>query len=474
MNLLALSSLPPLALAALFGINQDPTGNATGAPGPTSLAASVDNFEPLTGSAAGDNRAWWTTFGDPKLDALLELAVADNLDLAVATSRIKEAEALILQARAPLLPTASIDSTLNMAPTDSLGFGLTAGGGAGQGGNNFPNVYYTASTALNVGLEVDITGRNILNHRARKIDRRASRDDRDMQRIVIQSRAVQAYIDLVAAKARLEVVERQLLASQNLLDITDARFESSQVSALDVLQQRQALASTETLVPQARSQIRLLEHQLAVLTGQDSQSAIASQATLPELPRGPRLGKTENLIRNRPDVRATAHQLESAESRRKSAARGYAPSLRLTGRAGYQALYINDAVSQSFWSLGASLSIPLSTGGLTRSRVHQTRAAKNTAANRLAATTLNALREVEDAAVREQEQQIALDAYSRQQEAATQAFQLATTRYLEGNADFLAVLAAQSGQQRAELNVLAAHHALLSARIALHTALGDS
>lgn len=40
---------------------------------------------------AGAPSRWWQAFGDPELDALVDRAVAANLDLAIAESRVREA-----------------------------------------------------------------------------------------------------------------------------------------------------------------------------------------------------------------------------------------------------------------------------------------------------------------------------------------------------------------------------------------------
>ena len=81
-----------------------------------------------------DNTRWWIRFGDPQLDDLVARTEAGNYDLEAAESRIAEADAVVLQARTPLLPTASIESNASMAPFDSLGFGFSAGGSGGPPG----------------------------------------------------------------------------------------------------------------------------------------------------------------------------------------------------------------------------------------------------------------------------------------------------------------------------------------------------
>jgi outer membrane protein, multidrug efflux system len=58
---------------------------------------------------AVDVARWWTSFNDPTLDALIDRAVASNLDLRLATARLREARALrgVVGARMVSCPPAS-------------------------------------------------------------------------------------------------------------------------------------------------------------------------------------------------------------------------------------------------------------------------------------------------------------------------------------------------------------------------------
>src|SRR5438034_11775089 len=51
---------------------------------------------------------WWTAFGDPTLDKLVDEALANNLDLAAAMARVESARAQVLVSQADLFPTADL------------------------------------------------------------------------------------------------------------------------------------------------------------------------------------------------------------------------------------------------------------------------------------------------------------------------------------------------------------------------------
>ena len=80
--------------------------------------------------------AWWTAFQDPVLDALVQDALADNLDIAEASARVAQAAAQARVARSALLPgvNASADASYSSTPLGGSAFGGLAGGGAGGSG----------------------------------------------------------------------------------------------------------------------------------------------------------------------------------------------------------------------------------------------------------------------------------------------------------------------------------------------------
>ncbi|MBQ1939967.1 MAG: TolC family protein, partial [Alistipes sp.] len=62
------------------------------------------NADTLSGDSLRLDRQWWRQFGDTTLSELVELALAQNRDLWVAASRIRQAEERLGVARASFLP----------------------------------------------------------------------------------------------------------------------------------------------------------------------------------------------------------------------------------------------------------------------------------------------------------------------------------------------------------------------------------
>ena len=89
-------------------------------------------------------------------------------------------------------------------------------------------------------------------------------------------------------------------------------------------------------------------------------------------------------------------------------------------------------------------------------------------------TALEAIREVEDALVRERHQRAFVEATERELRAAQGALHEAKQRYRKGIIDYLPVLQALTTEQRLQRAQITQHRQLLSLRVQLHRAVGGS
>eukprot|EP01042_Synura_sphagnicola_P014079 gene14079-17820_t len=80
-------------------------------PIPSSLQTAASSL----GGAEGDwpIDAWWSQYGDPQLDGLIEEGFARSPTFAAALARIRSAEALSGQAASPLLPQVTANLGVN-------------------------------------------------------------------------------------------------------------------------------------------------------------------------------------------------------------------------------------------------------------------------------------------------------------------------------------------------------------------------
>jgi len=446
------------------------------------------------GTALGpsDSDQWWTSLNDPALNELVTEALVANHEIGAAQARFHASAGVTLQTASPLLPTASFDVGLNASPSSGASFQVppqltelledladAAASIPGQpppadeeDSEDAPDITWNGSALFNFGLNIDF-GRSATALRAAQLDAAAAKDDRNGVARAIVQQVVSAWLDLRAARARVTLLEGQIETNTSLLELTQARFLSSDARGLDVLQQQQQLAATRALLPQAQQILQLQELKLATLLGRDpSAPALPSGDGLPALPSRPGLGTPADLIAARPDLAAAVNRYHSAKNRVATSALSFAPSFRLTGNVGYQLRWFEEWDTLETWGLGAGVSIPIF-GGLQRiGALKQAVASRDAAARSLSATAIMAQGEVESALIREDTEATRLSALAKQLQAARIAYEESSRQYADGLTNHITVLSSLASWQAAELNHLQAQRDVLGARIDLHTALG--
>lgn len=423
----------------------------------------------LTWSQSALAENWWQAFGDPQLDALVNEALRGNPDLDAAAERIVQAEATALRSRAVVFPTLSANARGSVAPTDSLGFQF---GGLGGDGPAPPSVYYTGSATLDANYRLSAWGRDYLAYKASRLQKLAQEGDRDALKHALTVQVVEAYLDAVLGRAHGKLLAAQLGSNEKLATLTERLFEQGDTSALAVLQQRQQVAAAKANLPNARTTYRTSLQRLLILTGQRTRTPPKVAQALPGLPPAPK-ADVQSLLSSRADLRAQQARVKAAGKQRTSAKLGHLPELNLNAQVGAQAFKLVDTSTQSFWNVGAAISLPLFSGFADVRRVDEAAAAERAQDAQLEQLLTQATGEVAQARIQEEEAAVALEAFEAQLAAAEAALAESERAYVAGTAGYLDLLNTLLAKQRAEVSVLQAQRSLLGARVQLHQALGD-
>jgi len=418
-----------------------------------------------TGTATLPDK-WWRAFDDPVLDDLIEDALADNLSIHSAWDRLVQAEATARKAGASLLPSLNAE------------VGLSGTRQKGQSTNSNSSRRVISSTSdLSLGLsssyEVDLWGGIASTRDAAGLDANASEEDLKTAAITLASDVTKTWYQLIEAYGQIDLLRRQLATDEQVLEIVTLKFRRGQVTASDVLQQRQQVESKRGDLAITESQSRVLEHKMAILLGKAPTSLeipqINALVTLPDLPG---TGLPVNLVQRRPDLRRAYFAVLAADRRTAAAIADRFPSLTLTARVETSGEYVRDLFTNWLGSLAAGLVAPLFDADLRAAEVERTRAVTSEALNDYGTAVLDALGEVEDALVQEANQRRYLTSLESQIELADQAFQRIRDTYIGGAADYIEVLNALLTSQALERTYLQAQRQLIEYRVDLYRALG--
>jgi len=456
-----LSALTALSLLVGCAVGPDYTEPET-ALAPEFVEASADVYP--TAPIAPD---LWGSFGDPDLDALIELALAQNTTVAQAVATLNETRALsglVIYSWFPTVDTTISQQSSEQSPTDP--FGPPGGGDT--------DVY---RAGFDMAWAIDLFGS--LRRQTQVIRRRAEADAAALEavKLSIVAEVAQTYFSLRGSEQRLLVQEQNL---RNLADgtrILEMSLDAGRGTLLDVARSRALERSLAAQLPQTRAAIARAEQRLAALTAlpiQSLRAQLTSASGLPVVPSMVAVGTPEDWLRRRPDVRAAERRLAEAVSRVGVEVAEYYPKLTLVGDFGWTssdrgAIGSSDAER---WSLGPTLSWRILDFGRIRQNVlaAEARAARVYAA--FEETLLLAIEEAENglagyraASMTATELAVAVD------ESRTAA-ELARLRFDNGVADYLAVLDAERTLLDLEDQYAVAQTNRTTALAALYKALG--
>jgi multidrug efflux system outer membrane protein len=415
---------------------------------------------------------WWTNFNEPPLTALIDEALANNLDLQVAMARIDAARAQVTLARGSLYPTVDVAVNAGRARVSRVGATPIPQG--------FPATGDDYRLGLNASYELDLWGKYRAATRAAQNDVLASEYARATVRTAIAAEVARAYFQLLAADAQLRLLRDTLVLRDETVRLQIDRAQAGVIGDYDLSQAKAERAAVVSDIAIAEQAIALNESALASLTGRSPRDVFApavarsaTPASLLDVPTVP-AGLPSDMLERRPDIRQVEKSLAAASLRIDRARADYFPSVSLTGSLGTESTALGSLFSGSsfFWSLGAGLLQPLFNLNAIDANVEAATARREELVANYRQTVQAAFKDVHDALSANRTTREALAAQTERSENLQQAYSLSDIRYKAGYSPYLEVLDAQRQLLQAQtLQIIAARDVRL-ALVDLAKALG--
>ncbi|WP_441000627.1 efflux transporter outer membrane subunit [Fodinibius sp. SL11] len=402
---------------------------------------------------------WWTSFGNSKLNALVDTALSSNFDVQTAWQRLKAAEATVSRQRGGLFPTLDGSAEAQTTRNQQSQFGST---------DDF-------SVGLSSSYEIDLWGRIGAQVDAEEYRAQASLADYQTATLTVSAQIVQTWARLAEAQQQLSLVEDQVKTNQKVLQLLKNRFGTGQIKSVDILRQQQLLEATQQQQADAEANLKILKHELSVLLGrtpQDTMEAYPDQ--LPELAPLPETGVPVDLVQRRPDVRSAFNLVKAADRDLAAAISNQYPRLTLSASLSSSANTASNLFEEWITSFSGSLLAPIFRGGELSAEVDRLEAVKQQRLYEYGQSVLTAFQEVENALVREQKQRESISRIEEQLKLAEQAYRQLQLQYLNGTNNYLDVLTALDEVQQLRRDLLTAKLRLVEFRIGLYRALAGS
>jgi len=408
---------------------------------------------------------WWQGFHAPALDALMRQAEHANFDLAAAVARVRQAEATVEIAGAPLLP--SLQGTGSAARSRNVSRSVGSKGSS-HGFNNF-------AAGLSAAYEIDFWGRNADAADAANALAEASRFDRETVALTVQADLAGTYFGILGLSDRLALARSNLANAEQTLEAFKARAQAGTASGLDIAQQESVVAEQRAAIPPLEQLWRQSGTALAVLTGQMPEAVTPPAGTLAGTqPPAVGAGIPSGLLTRRPDVQAAEARLIAANAEVKAAEAARFPTPTLTAQGGAGSTVLSNLITPGgvFYTAAAGLTQPIFEGGALEGNVELQQTRSDELAQNYRKTVVSAFKDVEDALTAIQQSARQAEAQANAALTAQRAYDIAQERLFSGTIDILTVLNTQRTLFQAQDLLIQAKLAQFQAAIDLFRALG--
>ena len=355
---------------------------------------------------------WWHAYDDPQLDELMDRALRQAPDLALAQSRVQSAEqsARLAAAQMGLTVNGNVQysrqrmSEHGLIPSQFLGF----------------TWYSQADLGAQLRYDFDWWGKKRATVEAALDQAHAAEAQRSAAALALQYAVASTYFGWQADQARLALADRSIAAGEQLLHIAQLRVRQG-VDLADTSEQAQAqLAQLRQMRTAIEGSAKVRRVVLASLLGVapaelPELKVRALPAVAPGLPGNASL----DLIARRPDIAASRWQVEAAVKQTDVARAQFFPDLSLTALAGLSSIDMGKLFTPGsrVFALTPALHLPIFEGGALEANYGLSRAQLDSAVAQYRSTVLAAARDVatqalgaEQLAVQREQQQAQLAA----------------------------------------------------------------
>jgi len=280
--------------------------------------------------------AWWTSFGDPVLNELVDIGLRQNLDIRTATERIRAARANVDRFGIPQQAEGGITADARRIQT--------------PGGTIIEESGLTADAFF----VLDMFGEFTRSRQGAVANLEAVQFDAGTARLAYLAEILTAYNESRYFQAAASITRQSIASRRQTLDLVQRRADAGEATALELAQARSLLATAEASLPILIGRYEENVFRIATLVAQPADlvkrrmDSVRGQLR----PRGRTpVGVPADILRNRPDVRAAERNFAAATAAVGVTEAQLLPRLTIDG-----SVIVGDNDS---WGFGPSLIVPL-------------------------------------------------------------------------------------------------------------------
>jgi outer membrane protein TolC len=468
------SAFALLAVTGLFGQN----GSGTSPTSPTPSISLPGTQNPFLGSAPEGNVTSQLLQIDFK--EAIDRGLRNNLGLLLASDQAESARGQRWKELSDLLPNlnAQVIENVQTQSLAALGFNklfpLLAAPGTSRASlpRTVPAFNYLDTRAS--------LGQSLFNFKDLEKERAASEDVKAAQfnykdaREAVVLAIGNAYLQAIAAAARVETAEAQVNSAQALYDKAADQQKAGVSPAIDTLRSRVELQSRQQQLIVARNDLAKQRLTVARIIGLPlgQEFVLTEKAPYQALAALPLEVYLQRAYASRADYQAAQAKVRSAELSRRSAAAGRYPSLDLSANLGD--IGVAPSQSNGTWQVTGGLNIPIFTGTRVHGDVLQADAEVKQARSQLADLRGRIDYEVRTAVLDLNAAADQVEVARSSVDLAEQALSQSQDRFTAGVTDNLEVVQAQEALASAHESYIQSLYAHNLAKVELAHSIGDA
>ncbi len=402
------------------------------------------------------NLPWQEVFSDPQLQALIERALANNVDLQTANLRVEESRAMLTSARLSFLPS------VGLAPQGSLSH---------LEGGDWTRTYQLPATA---SWEIDLFGRLLNASRGSKATLLQSEAYRQAVRSQLIANVANTYYTLLMLDRQLAISEETSAVWKENVRAMVALKEVGMTNEAAVSQAKANSYQVETSLADLRRQIRETENAFSVMLAEAPHRIERGNLENQVLPDDLHAGIPLQMLANRPDVRAAEMQLAVAYYATNQARSAFYPQLVLNGSVGWTNSAGGVILDPAKWLVSAvgSLTQPLFNKGRNVANLKVAKARQEEASLLFQQSLLVAGKEVSNALFTYETASQKMGQRRAQVEVLQNAVVYTQALFRSGSSTYLETLTAQQSLLSAQLSEVSDTFQRMQSVVSLYQALG--
>ena len=418
---------------------------------------------------------WIDSFENPQLTKAVREALLNNPDILGARERVIAAGENAVASGADVYPSVNADLSGTRSKRNLIGFNFP------NGDSSFTSKSF--NSGINVSWELDLWGKRRDIRKLSKKRFEATREELEAARLSLAGQVAKAWFERIENEGQVRIAHETAKTYSQTQSFIENRFEkglglglAGQASALDNHLASSSLHAANANLSLRKRILAATLKKIEILQGRYPADAPDRNGTraLPSLNMIPKPPSPAQALSQRPDVKASALEIESSGLELGVSRKNLLPSLVIAGGPGSRSEEFNNLLDQKFrvWEVSGAISQPIFQGGRLRAQVRKSKALQQAAIKDFKSTALRAFSEVENALSAERFMQAEEAHLEKAALAAEAAARLTWERYQRGVEGIFNTLDAQRRSFEAESRLLSLKKERLINRIDLYLALG--